>query len=191
MICKNCNAKFPSTKRINGIRRNLTNRSMCLECQPFKTSVYCRGNRVSARNRVWGKRSPEAIERRKLKSKEKGSNFWKGMRKTRKNLLVSLCGSECAVCGYSKLNANLVFHHIDPKQKLFGICERSTLMSLENVLKELSKCILLCHNCHGEVHFGILNKEQTDRLEKTHAHILSIIESYRDKTWNDILCESS
>jgi hypothetical protein len=38
-----------------------------------------------------------------------------------KRLLVEENGGCCAVCGYDRCIINLVFHHVDPAQKSFGI----------------------------------------------------------------------
>lgn len=60
-------------------------------------------------------------------------------------------GSKCCLCGYSKYVGALDFHHIDPSKKDFDL---SSLRSYtwETVQKELDKCILVCRNCHAEIH---------------------------------------
>lgn len=57
-------------------------------------------------------------------------------------------GSHCIVCGEEN-HALLEFDHINPKTKSFGInvLLRSTKDKLD---EELSKCQLLCHDCHLE-----------------------------------------
>jgi hypothetical protein len=37
---------------------------------------------------------------------------------------------------------------------------RANATSWENIVKELRKCVLVCHNCHSEVHDGITNVPQ-------------------------------
>ncbi len=61
-------------------------------------------------------------------------------------------GGKCAICGYKKCSRALGFHHIDPKKKDFGLSSRGLTRSWEKVKLELDKCILLCANCHMEVH---------------------------------------
>jgi hypothetical protein len=46
----------------------------------------------------------------------------------------------------------MVFHHRDPEGKDFGISRAATLMSWEKIKDELDKCVLLCSNCHAEIH---------------------------------------
>lgn len=60
-------------------------------------------------------------------------------------------GGKCERCGYCKSPRALTFHHIDPKQKSFGLSCSAT-KSWESVKAELDKCILLCANCHMEEH---------------------------------------
>ncbi len=71
----------------------------------------------------------------------------------RKSNLVKEAGGKCTRCGYYTNLAALAFHHLDPKKKDFKLDARSlSNRTLEKVERELSKCILLCHNCHAEIH---------------------------------------
>jgi len=63
-------------------------------------------------------------------------------------------GGKCQICNYNKYFGSLEFHHIDPTQKDFTI--GSSNKSFELLKKELDKCIILCANCHREVHAGII-----------------------------------
>lgn len=70
-----------------------------------------------------------------------------------KKELIKILGGKCPICGYNKCFAAFDFHHKN------GIKE-STIANLlgrvskEKVLKEAKKCILLCANCHRELHHG-------------------------------------
>ena len=55
----------------------------------------------------------------------------------------------CAICGYDKCDRALDFHHVNPEDKKFQI--RVTHMSNKNLIAEITKCILLCANCHMEI----------------------------------------
>lgn len=65
-------------------------------------------------------------------------------------------GGECQKCGYDKCWRALHFHHVDPSKKEFAIFEsRSGFKKVRNWEKlkiEINKCILLCSNCHTELH---------------------------------------
>ena len=64
-------------------------------------------------------------------------------------------GNKCAICGYNKCPRVLAFHHIDPTKKDFGVADHGLTRSWEKTRLEIDKCILLCANCHMEVHDGI------------------------------------
>ena len=61
-------------------------------------------------------------------------------------------GGKCMKCGYSKYPEVLEFHHKDPKQKDFNVSKKGHCRSWERVKKEIEKCVLLCANCHREIH---------------------------------------
>ncbi len=65
-------------------------------------------------------------------------------------------GGECQKCGYDKCWRALHFHHVDPKLKEFNIFEcrpgYKKVRNWELLKKEINKCILLCSNCHTEIH---------------------------------------
>lgn len=61
-------------------------------------------------------------------------------------------GGKCSKCGYDQNIHALDFHHLDPKAKELNISRDALSKPWEQVKKELDKCILLCANCHREVH---------------------------------------
>ena len=69
-----------------------------------------------------------------------------------KALLVEYKGGQCEKCGYNKCLAALEFHHLDPTQKDFGISGNGNTFKLDTMKKEADKCILVCSNCHKEIH---------------------------------------
>ena len=71
----------------------------------------------------------------------------------RKINLVKLSGGRCEKCGYGKNFAALEFHHLNPATKSFQLDLRSlSNRKWDAILKEVEKCILLCSNCHSELH---------------------------------------
>lgn len=67
--------------------------------------------------------------------------------------LVEYKGGKCERCGYNKCIDALDFHHRDPNEKDFTIGGKS--WSFERLKKEADKCILVCANCHREIHYEI------------------------------------
>lgn len=85
-------------------------------------------------------------------------NFNKGQSKTaifrrrRNQRCLKSFGGKCGICGYNKCKAALAFHHL--AKKTFLISD-SRIRSWERIVEELRKCVLLCENCHREIHVGI------------------------------------
>lgn len=87
-------------------------------------------------------------------------------RKKLKEMAIALKGGRCVFCGYNRYNGALDFHHIDGKTKEFGVSLNGITRSWVRVEKELEKCILVCANCHREVHGGILQLSEVIQNEK-------------------------
>ena len=64
-------------------------------------------------------------------------------------------GGKCCICGYNKCMDALDFHHLNKSEKSFGVAEKGYTRSWEKVKEELDKCILVCANCHREIHAGL------------------------------------
>ena len=78
----------------------------------------------------------------------------------RQQLLKSKCveykGGKCICCGYNKCNSALEFHHLDEKEKDFNISDLKTSVFTTIISDELDKCVLVCANCHREIHSKII-----------------------------------
>lgn len=72
-------------------------------------------------------------------------------RRKLKEKAIAYKGGECIVCSYSKSRRALHFHHLDPLEKDIGIGSGNTV-AWAKLKIELDKCVLLCSNCHCEVH---------------------------------------
>ena len=57
----------------------------------------------------------------------------------------------CSVCGYNKCAVALDFHHNGDKDFVISESLHRNINS-ERFKEELSKCIILCANCHRELH---------------------------------------
>ena len=72
-------------------------------------------------------------------------------------------GGKCIRCGYDTCLKALEFHHIDPSKKDFTISNDH--FRLLDAVEEIKKCILICSNCHKELHDNLWNIEDLN-LEK-------------------------
>lgn len=73
-----------------------------------------------------------------------------------KKKLVYSKGNKCQICGYCRCLVALDFHHIDESTKLFELSQRDLTRSWNIILEEAKKCLLVCSNCHREIHAGIV-----------------------------------
>lgn len=75
-------------------------------------------------------------------------------------------GGKCVLCGYQRCPAALEFHHPIPGEKDFAISVRGLTRSWERIKVEIDKCVLVCANCHREIHAGISQLPVERRVEK-------------------------
>ena len=80
----------------------------------------------------------------------------KDFRQRLKERATYVMGNKCACCGYNKCIQALEFHHLNPNEKEFSFGSNSN-RSWENTRNELQKCILVCANCHREIHYGLID----------------------------------
>lgn len=154
-VCKNCGSAFPNRLLIDGKMRMLSSRKYCLTCSPFKshntrvihkainegdgqickvcgrTYIYTRsaGHRMNKCNTCAVKIRHDRMKARAVEYK----------------------GGKCTVCGYDKCIHALCFHHKDSSTKEFTI-GGSYNRSWNSIKQELDKCIIVCMNCHVEIH---------------------------------------
>jgi hypothetical protein len=97
-------------------------------------------------------RSPKNISEEERKKRQVNSvTSW---RQRVKKILVEYKGGKCQICGYNKCITCLDFHHTNPNEKEMKIS--GSTKSFEKQKEEVDKCILVCHNCHGEIHAGVI-----------------------------------
>lgn len=70
---------------------------------------------------------------------------------SKRNRVYEEFGGCCSFCGYNKCREALEFHHLDPSKKEINPSKVFS-RSYERIIQELNKCILLCANCHRELH---------------------------------------
>jgi hypothetical protein len=131
-------------------------------------------------------------------------------RKKLKKDLVEYKGGKCEKCGYNKCVAAMDFHHKDPKEKNFGLSGNGNTQSWEKLTKEADKCLLLCANCHRELHeelngyidirtdirkqtYKTIHEESsTSRKKAAKKHTKCLvcgIDTYNDKYCSDKCCK--
>lgn len=159
--CLNCPNTIPNWIKLDGKFRCLRARKYCLTCSPFK-SYNRRQLHLNLVPKTYKTLSTE--DRKRFNSKT--GKAYAARRRSKKKQLVLHFGGKCISCGYDKNLAALTFHHRDPKDKSHGVSiSGSGKTSLKELIKEASKCDLLCHNCHTETHHPDLNEWLTKSFE--------------------------
>lgn len=80
--------------------------------------------------------------------------------------LIEYKGGKCSRCGYDKpIPRVYAFHHVDPGEKDFTI-SKWTNCNFEKLKKEADKCILVCANCHAEIHDSEHEEKRKNSLEE-------------------------
>lgn len=69
--------------------------------------------------------------------------------------LITLKGGKCLLCGYNRCLRALEFHHTLPEHKDFNIATTKNRVTTQ-ILTELEKCVLVCSNCHRELHENLV-----------------------------------
>lgn len=129
----------------------------CTKCGEFKEE-----EEFSWKNKAQGKRHSQCKECRRKADNERYANDaqrrenikerHKENRQFLKDYIRHLKEeSKCSICGESRWYC-LDFHHI--KDKKFTISQKiQDGTSLTTLQEEISKCIILCANCHRELHY--------------------------------------
>lgn len=83
----------------------------------------------------------------------------KNSRQRLKARLLYVAGEKCAICGYDKCASALEFHHLNPNEKDFTLATNANIATVK-ALEEIKKCILVCANCHREIHANLIDDSQ-------------------------------
>ncbi len=129
-LCKKCN----QLKTLEEFSKNSSKRdglqSNCKTCCRAKQKIHYQNNKAyyNAKSKVSVNRNKDYVTAFKQKSK-------------------------CVKCGEER-HYLLDFHHVDPSTKIESITVLAHFGgSLKLLKEEMDKCILLCSNCHRELHY--------------------------------------
>ena len=130
-ICNICGEEKPLTEFNFRDKRKGTYRAQCKNClHKRKNELY---------RTIYKERYKDRLKENKKRHREL-------IRQKIKEL--KSCG--CAICGETE-QCCLDFHHIYNKEFTISNCPDITL---DTLLNEAHKCVILCANCHRKVHAG-------------------------------------
>lgn len=171
-----CGNLIPSSMTLDGKRYITQNRTKCLTCSPFKSQKQ---QSPEERRRNAAKKSKQWYFREKAKH---GRDPIAVRRTRRKQFILNLVGSRCQFCGYWRCPANLGFHHVREAEKRMPMDVKHFQYSLPVLLPELVKCVVTCHNCHGEIHAGLRSEES---VLEAHGFFQAQLAPVEGKNWSD------
>lgn len=138
-----------------------------------KARKYYRDNRekLNEYSRKWYENNPEYFKKYQKQYYKDNPKRLRERRRKRKEEIKEYINNYkllrgCEICGYKKCAVALEFHHTgDDKEFDIGRAG-DRRVSLERLKKEMAKCIILCANCHRELH-DKENNVQKKELEKS------------------------
>jgi predicted nucleic acid-binding Zn ribbon protein len=138
---KNCSAKYNNQGKTRHHKGNTCKvcRKLIFAQQNF-CSIDCREIHYS---------------KRKLERRKKFGSYVITWRQRTKQRAIFYKGGCCQLCRYDKSVRALQFHHLSEGEKDFNIS--SVSKAWQTIKNELDKCVLLCSNCHAEVHDGLIS----------------------------------
>ncbi len=147
--CNKCNQEFPSTIWIEGKRKFLNKRSYCLVCSPLHNR---RGYDLRKAKRPNSKSCPICSRWFKYTKNNICSSCRTSLlRYQQRKQAYEILGNQCKKCGENDADV-LTCHHRNPDEKSFELSTAWGSIAWELIERELSKCDLLCANCHLKIH---------------------------------------
>ncbi len=127
----------------------------------YKTSEQLRNWRLNNPDKVRLYRSSRKAARTKKKFEQKFASWYASFK----------LKLGCAICGYKKSAAALDWHHVTRRNGKYGKPFR-WLIRLRQTSKVV-KCLLVCSNCHREIHAGCYSRKSLINLRFKWAPIYS------------------
>lgn len=93
--------------------------------------------------------SPKAYKKQ-IEDQQKSISKWRKKREQNRRKLIDeiKLSKGCLHCGYKEHAVALDFDHLNPSEKDFNISANFACAPFEALMEEISKCQVLCANCH-------------------------------------------
>lgn len=110
---------------------------------------YCRQCKKQYSKKHYLNHKEKYLTKAKLHNKKQKQKIKLYIQEYKHQLGCLICNERDACC--------LDFHHLDPSVKDFNIGRKSSsYLSIQQFELEISKCVVLCANCHRKLHAGNL-----------------------------------
>ena len=158
MVCQKCKDWFSQNVVIDGVHRNLSHRRFCLTCMPFKARTNGQQSWKNQEILSDQKVCVDCCRPIRRKNRCSSCSVSRSRKKKLKILLLDILGGKCVFCGYGgeiKWRA-LVMHHVENRS--FCVNDGAMGFGWKKIIEEAKKCVLVCCNCHQEIHLGIIHE---------------------------------
>jgi len=125
---------------------------------PKSRKRICRACQTNRNRQKWSEdinesRKKAAEHRRNWRqnNRERYNKKWKEDRRIKKQWLDEQKAAGCSKCP-EKDHSCIDFHHTDPTTKEGNLARAVAHWGLPKLQEEITKCILLCANCHRKLH---------------------------------------
>jgi hypothetical protein len=147
--CRKCGEVIPNRIKIDGKYKSLRSRKFCTKCSPY--------GRHNTKKDIDSPKSVRSYKDMTDRQKKRLATNSQKRGKSRKIKLIEMSGGQCIICGYSKCDRALTFHHRNPEEKCFGLTQNMLwAKSWECIVEEWKKCDMYCIRCHTELEDGCL-----------------------------------
>lgn len=123
---------------------------LCSTCSETKSvfDFYKSNQRAGARTKTAG-----FIQSRCKSCQARDRDFYK--KRNQAFVQKEKSRSGCVECGYNKNPVALDYHHVNENDKRFSLASvKAAGCSIQDLIDEIAKCIVLCANCHRIKHYG-------------------------------------
>ena len=148
--CRECGVNLSMGNWYESQRK--INSKICKGCMRKKSRDVYRKMSESKRKDIrvkWREKNPEYFKEYYKVHSDEIKKTTKEFFTTRKLKLIRMLGGKCQKCGYCENFSALVFHHVKPEEK-----ERDDEWLRRDFDQKIKagKIMLLCANCHQELH---------------------------------------
>jgi hypothetical protein len=125
----------------------------CIKCKEVKSVEL-----FNRRRSTWQSYCRECDNAKQRERYQENKKYYYSKCKNQRNKVrqfvdnIKKCG--CKLCDEKEICC-LEFHHLFDKEDTISLMVAKS-MSLDKIILEIKKCVVLCSNCHRKVHAGIL-----------------------------------